>query len=319
MRTPYQYRGTLGGIPVVSNISSYEDSMDAAHWKTRGWTFQEERLSHRCLIITGHQLFFRCSEATWCEDTFTEPTALFPDPSSAFALVHHDENSGGSVVLNEAFPGYYSLNMRINFYNEYIKEYTLRNLRVPEDRLDAISGVLQTLSLQTNNYFQFSFGIPFATFNYSLCWASKYHRPDRRILKYPSWSWAGWLAPIKYEMPFEIEYLNAEGYANVDPSSGRPFNATSFTVTGNTLSFVTYATKLRVSRKKSTFNPIDELSVKPPPQDPSNAVYDVYSPRNELIGRIILFSAWREAQADELFFISIGPDTQRSRNGEITR
>ena len=199
-------------------------------------------------------------------------------------------------------------------------EYTSREIKNPEDRLDAITGVLQTLSLQPDDYFQTHFGLPRASFNYSLCWTSKYHRPDRRIFKYPSWSWAGWLTPVKYDMPFAMEYLSAEGYDLVNPDFGQAFNATSFSVAGSTLSFMTHITKLRFSREKSAFNPIDEISFKTPlPRDPTNAVYEVYSRQNELIGRIILFSPWREAQPDELHFVTIGPDTQRLPNGEIIR
>ena len=317
LRIPNQHRETLGGVPAVTILPNYEESVAQSRWKTRGWTFQEEMLSHRCLIVTERQLFFRCSSAIWCEDTLTEVTHILPDVRS-YTLAQYDLNSEGTVVVNEAFPGAYSIDMRVGFYNDYMKEYTSRNIKDPEDRLDAIRGVLQTLSPQTDNYFLTLFGIPRVVFNYGLCWASKYHRPDRRIFKYPSWSWAGWLAPVKYDMPFELEYCNAEGYDAVNPDSGQPFNATGFSATGNTLSFVTYITKLKVSREKSTFNPIDEISFDAQPQDPTNAVYDVYSPRNELIGRIILLDAWREGQPDELFFITIGPDTQRT-NGVITR
>ncbi|KAL8842265.1 MAG: hypothetical protein Q9170_000591 [Blastenia crenularia] len=320
LRTPCQHLATLRGVPAVTILPNYEESMGVSHWRTRGWTFQEEMLSHRCLIVTERQLLFRCSSAIWCEDAFYEPTALIPD-TDLFTLAHIDStgNSSGFVVLNEPFSGSYSMTMRIGFYNDYIQRYTSRNITNPEDRLNAISGVLQALSRRTDVFFQTYFGIPRVTFSYSLCWTTKYHRPDRRVSKYPSWSWAGWLAPVKYDTPFAMEYIGAEGYDMIDPNSGQPFNATWFNCTGNTLSFVTHITKLRVSRERSTFNPIDEISVRPLPQDPSNAIYDVYSPRNELIGRIMLSSAWRDVQRNGFFFITMGPDTKKATNGEITR
>ena len=47
------------------------------------------------------------------------------------------------MVLNEASPGWHRITTHARLYNDYVKEYTSRDIKQPEHRLDAISGVLQ--------------------------------------------------------------------------------------------------------------------------------------------------------------------------------
>lgn len=59
-------------------------------------------------------------------------------------LVQCDLNSGRNVVLNEDLPGSYSINMRVDSHDDYLKDCTSRDIKKPQDGLDAISWVLQT-------------------------------------------------------------------------------------------------------------------------------------------------------------------------------
>ena len=83
-RTPRQHREALGNVPAVTMLPNYEESVAKPPRKTRGWPFQEEILSHRCLIVTERQLF-RCSSAIWCEDTLTEESLLSDTESYTLA------------------------------------------------------------------------------------------------------------------------------------------------------------------------------------------------------------------------------------------
>lgn len=41
--------------------------IQASKWATRGWTYQEARLSRRCLVFTEHQVYVVCRETTGSE------------------------------------------------------------------------------------------------------------------------------------------------------------------------------------------------------------------------------------------------------------
>ena len=41
-------------------------------WNTRGWTFQERLLSHRCIIFAGSRVFFQCRSTALSEDIIGE-------------------------------------------------------------------------------------------------------------------------------------------------------------------------------------------------------------------------------------------------------
>lgn len=43
-------------------------------WETRGWVFQEKRLSRRCVISSSYQMLSECLHASWCEETNHEST-----------------------------------------------------------------------------------------------------------------------------------------------------------------------------------------------------------------------------------------------------
>jgi hypothetical protein len=48
-------------------LPSLCEEVRRSHWNTRGWTFQEQGLSQRCVYFTPDEMFFNCTEAQWRE------------------------------------------------------------------------------------------------------------------------------------------------------------------------------------------------------------------------------------------------------------
>jgi hypothetical protein len=98
-------------------------------WATRGWTYQEARLSRRCLFFTNHQVYLVCRQSTSSEALHT----LSLDDSVSVLL--------NSASLDSAFftpqvslPGTHCQDRHI---------YSRKQLSFQSDVLDAFRGILQ--------------------------------------------------------------------------------------------------------------------------------------------------------------------------------
>jgi hypothetical protein len=71
LRTPRWH--FVSSCPPISTV------INSAVWATRGWTYQEARLSRRCLFFTEHQVYMVCRHRTYSESLhlrFTEDWVL---------------------------------------------------------------------------------------------------------------------------------------------------------------------------------------------------------------------------------------------------
>lgn len=162
------------------------------NYPTRGWTFQEFILSHRCVVFVDGLAFWLCRARMFSEETFWD---RFDD----------DEPSGGMLTtpyrvkflpraLAEPWATYFNTLWR----------YRLRNLSRDADAVNAYQGVLNRITraaaaaLRTSNPSAHEgqlWGMPQVMLDMCLIW---YHRPDMNVgrvvdrIRGPSWSWAGW-------------------------------------------------------------------------------------------------------------------------------
>lgn len=58
---------------LVSSCPPLSTLVQRSTWATRGWTYQEARLSRRCLFFTEHQVYVTCSKSTASEAVPLEP------------------------------------------------------------------------------------------------------------------------------------------------------------------------------------------------------------------------------------------------------
>jgi len=157
-----------------------------SRYMSRGWTYQELVLSHRCLIFVGGMVYFRCRNRLYSEDTFWESS---------------DDDSPSVGILNTCYEVSFLPKDTENvdplaWYTENLQNYSLRKLSHKSDTINAFKGILNRI---THNLGTRSLaGMPQSILDMALIW---YHRPDiaaalkRRQLRahhMPSWSWAAW-------------------------------------------------------------------------------------------------------------------------------
>ena len=167
------------------------DTLAASTYETRGWTFQERILSTRCLIISDQELFYVChiaaKEPILCSDRETASTALRGNAiRGSLALIQDSVREGSWLQIARLTVA-----------------YTQRHLTYQHDKLNAFTGLMSAMASMHD--IQFCYGLPIIFIQHALLWApadSRYtnHMEGRcRIPGFPSWSWAGWICPIRYD------------------------------------------------------------------------------------------------------------------------
>lgn len=157
----------------------------AKPYHTRGWTYQEERVSPRKIIFNNYRLHWECQCAVSHEDMVLG--ARTDEKTEPFLK-----------AMVDGLPDLNALEALINGYNT-------RNLRYEEDALPAISGVLSVVSRSFTG--GFLYGIPEMFFDRGLGWRGllqdnidlRRRKPSRKLRNsnfpesgLPSWSWVGW-------------------------------------------------------------------------------------------------------------------------------
>jgi Heterokaryon incompatibility protein (HET) len=150
-------------------------------WHQRGWTYQEDVLSYRCLMFDDDTVRWQCRCATWYEDL---------QPEHKGYQVPNGEKKIGLNVLTASWPNLNSFGNLVCYYNE-------RAFTYPEDALAGFSGILSVLSRKFEG--GFLQGLPEMFLDIALLW-QPYRTVHRRVPSnicsrvqhLPSWSWVGW-------------------------------------------------------------------------------------------------------------------------------
>ena len=179
-------------------------------WNSRAWTFQERLLSRRLAIFIGGRLVWRCHKAVAFEDMTAaesgeelerypwlsiKPQQLgFKKPTESHLSCSVEKLRDGKIQI-----------VRSTTFKEYTKmvtQYSQRQLQHTSDALSAFAGLSHVLELCFRGPMRQ--GLPEILLDAALLWrpAERLHR--RMDLRIPSWSWAGWEGPVKYEDAFRI-------------------------------------------------------------------------------------------------------------------
>ncbi|KAF2456453.1 heterokaryon incompatibility protein-domain-containing protein [Lineolata rhizophorae] len=206
-RRKEQPMGKAFGRLLVSTLPDPCADIRRSKWASRGWTFQEGLLSRRRLVFTDWQVYFECIGMN-CAEVASKPLDLL-----------HIKDKGrmqSSAIAENSrilpLKGIVSSPLAIN---DFITEYTTRQMTYNSDILNGMLGILQTVrgSRWLVSHLQ---GVPVAApyvypltgnfvkirrsllegFLTNLCWNPV--RPSRRRKGFPSWSWTGWFGPVSF-------------------------------------------------------------------------------------------------------------------------
>lgn len=168
-------------------------SADWQLYNSRGWTYQECRLSKRRLIFNAGKIRWECQSSEWHEDLVVG-AELRPYIDTRLR------------ICSNGFPDLSSLESILAGYTGH-SDFTFT-----EDTLPAISGLLAVVSRSFAG--GFLFGLPEMLFDWALCWGSLWAssditrreataaiRSDQRQTQDhvpPSWSMLGWRGPFSW-------------------------------------------------------------------------------------------------------------------------
>jgi hypothetical protein len=198
-----------------------ENSYSSCAYSRRGWTFQERLLSRRALMFTEDQAFWSCQRADWTERLSLEPCSPGSEISPwTFPRIH--------MGNYEPVPAY-SRDFSRQQYNMLPRLYALKEFSNESDTLDAITGLFRRIAHITGDEFYWGH-ILSGFFGQSLSWTRTRIDLKRRTamcpvrsamtsysVRFPSWSWLGWKASIKFVLsPNLIALPNAKLKPEID-------------------------------------------------------------------------------------------------------
>lgn len=214
-------RGSLSA-PLIGNfaylaLDNQEQSVRNSKWSTRAWTYQEFRFSRRRLVFTENEASFCCcvidmttgSEANECATTWQRNV----EERDVYSSIRWIKTA-------------YGVGSHPWDITDRISEYSTKDLTYPSDALNAFSGILRAFEDLEHPVYHL-WGVPVLPpvfrgssrdelsgkskelndtvpiarsssdgFIVGLCWKNS-GLTTRRSL-FPSWSWAGWKGPIKW-------------------------------------------------------------------------------------------------------------------------
>ncbi|KAL7621370.1 hypothetical protein AAE478_008691 [Parahypoxylon ruwenzoriense] len=177
-------------------------------WYTRGWTFQEQCLSPRCLYFTPNEVFFNCQETQW-----TEAYSLrYPLPEDMEVQVRTGPPWWGGKLRKDPDPtpyrylrGPYTA-QDIQEYQRAVQDYSRKDLSFQNDVLNAFEGIFNrfnTSSRTLNLTITQAQGIPNDVLFQAILWFPSDKARKRAPTKsseecFSTWSWSSWVGPIEF-------------------------------------------------------------------------------------------------------------------------
>ncbi|KAH0538422.1 hypothetical protein FGG08_004970 [Glutinoglossum americanum] len=168
------------GVKMVV-LRELDDYLLTSKYSTRGWTFQELILSHRSLIFVNDQIYFRCHQCTWSEQSSDDefPTVWNKSTGSLLTFVFDSDFSPAHA------------------YQVFILYYSSRQLTKDSDAIDAVSALLKPLAIRMKS--RLLEGLPTSSFDMSILFSPR-RGSLRRRSGFPSYSWAGWQGQVAWHM-----------------------------------------------------------------------------------------------------------------------
>ena len=180
-------------------------------WNDRAWTFQERLLSRRLAIFTQDRLIWRCHRTVAFEDMTAAESGEELEPFSWLSIVPQklgiknpaESSMNCSLVKLRNSKTHLVRSATFKEYATLITEYTRRQLHHPSDVLDAFAGLSHVMELCFKC--PINQGLPENLLDVALMWRPADRLRRRTTANAPSWSWAGWEGPVKYDDAFRVD------------------------------------------------------------------------------------------------------------------
>jgi hypothetical protein len=187
-RHPIVVNGCRGIFPrgrkpehICTPKNSWYGTLECTDLNRRGWVLQERLLAPRTLHFTATQIFWECRESLASEQ--------FPSGVPREKL-HRDYIDKAN--LQNLRKGRSSSDQVYDLWYRILRLYTSMELTVDDDRLIAISGIVEVVKEALSSDEKYLAGLWQAHFPWNLLWVSGAGRdsgPMQDRVK-PSWSWA---------------------------------------------------------------------------------------------------------------------------------
>ncbi|KAF2396335.1 HET-domain-containing protein [Trichodelitschia bisporula] len=153
-RPQVQHVVDVQGMRLANRLQSTAELIDAAFWKTRGWTFQERLLSRRLLFFTAHQVFFRCHEMECTEEGSDPPAPTAPQPHVLYPIPTYEFNTD----IDD-----------FQVYAQIATRFSKRNLSFEGDVMNALLGIFSALNPTVLG--PTSFNVPLRMLDLAVLWS----------------------------------------------------------------------------------------------------------------------------------------------------
>ncbi|OJJ07775.1 hypothetical protein ASPVEDRAFT_374523 [Aspergillus versicolor CBS 583.65] len=185
---------TVGNLSLAVCKPSIDYSMMNTGWMKRKWTYDEWNVSRRLLILSDHQAFFCCEteNKVYSEDTYSEPDQE--------AVISSD-----LPELDDFWSFYEGWDGGFDVYAAKAMEYSHRYVTKEDDLSAGFSGVKSKLQNTLGSTYHYD--LPLRFFAQALCFSILSGR-RRQSLKFPSWSWQGWIVSC----PSGLDYHSRWGF-----------------------------------------------------------------------------------------------------------
>jgi hypothetical protein len=190
--------GFVEGIGLVE-IKRWPTDLRECPWSQRGWCYQEDHFSTKCLIFAYNRVFYECPSGYWVE---TRPRGRL---GRALRDRVKPIRTDGELVSNSPVDGGPTLDFEE--YADHVRAYSKRKLTFENDILNAFSGIMVQMSERSGS--PFCWGLPIDHFMSALMWSRSKDTKRRKTcsdqenaVSFSSWSWAGWTGSFLYEAFF---------------------------------------------------------------------------------------------------------------------
>jgi hypothetical protein len=190
--------GFVEGIGLVE-IKRWPTDLRECPWSQRGWCYQEDHFSTKCLIFAYNHVFYECPSGYWVE---TRPRGRL---GRALRDRVKPIRTDGELVSNSPVDGGPTLDFEE--YADHVRAYSKRKLTFENDILNTFWGIMAQMSERPGS--PFCWGLPIDHFMSALMWSQSKDTKRRKTcsdqenaVSFPSWSWAGWTGSFLYEAFF---------------------------------------------------------------------------------------------------------------------